>query len=113
MKFVSLFAAVALAQEEETEAAPALARGEACVENPTGCDVGLCCAEGIFKEDVIDGEVSDSFYDNLITICSGDGESEYANDEGEEYWMTCITIDGATKVAASVAAMAVAATMMA
>ena len=109
MKFATVLAAIAIvnAQEEEgaaEEAAPALGAGEDCAENKAGCDAGLCCAEGVYKEDVVDGEVSDNYLDNLITICNGEKESEYENENGEGYWMTCLEVDGAQKLAAAATA---------
>ena len=112
MKFVSVLAAIAIvnAQEEGEEAAattePAakLGTGEACTKETAGnCDAGLCCAEGVFKEDVVDGEVAENYMDNVISVCNGEKESEYENDDGEAYWMTCMEIASGAAYLATVA----------
>ena len=121
MKFFSLLAIVAVAQAQDEEAAEGeaavvaeLESGAPCLDAPSTCAAGLCCAEGIFKEDVIEGEVADSYLDNLITVCTPSKESEYTSDDGEEFWMTCLKIDtGATYVAAGIAAIATSTLMMA
>ena len=56
MKFLTLaaFLAVAVAQDEEA-AVGTIAADADCKENPAGCVAGLCCAEAIYKEDIVDG----------------------------------------------------------
>ena len=118
MKFFALTAlfAVAAAQDEaEGEAVAALAAGEVCLDNVSGCDAGLCCGEGIYKDDVVDGEVQEGFEANMITICNAEGSDEYANADGEEYFFTCMEAaeeGGAKALTVSVAAAATAAYLM-
>ena len=117
MKYLVALLAVAYAQDEAAEgeaAAPGLAADADCKENPAGCDAGLCCAEAIYKEDIVDGQVSDSYTDNLLTICQAEDATEYANPDGEEYCVTCIPLaeGGATKLAAAAATVATALYMM-
>lgn len=120
MKFLALTAlvAVASAQDEEggdAEAAAVLAQGESCADNQAGCDAGLCCGEGIYKDDVVDGEVTEGFEANAIVICNAEATDEYANADGEEYWFSCLEIaaeGNAKALTASVAAFASAAYLM-
>ena len=115
------FAAVVHAQDEEGAAeegaaeegaaeegaAAELETGAACTAN-SECAAGLCCAEGVFKEDVVDGEVSENYRDNVIKVCNGEKETEYANDDGEEYWMACLDdIEGAAAYIAPIASAVV------
>ena len=96
MKFFALAAlfAVAHAQDEEAaadgEAAAAIGAGESCADNRTGCDAGLCCGEGIYKEDVVDGEVAEGYEANAIIICNDETAEDYANADGEEYYFSCL-----------------------
>ena len=41
----------------------------------------------------MDGEVVDSYLDNVIAVCHGEKEGEFKKDTGEEYWVTCFNID--------------------
>ena len=109
MKF-AIIAALALvnAQDEEApaegeaaaEEAPKIAAGEDCKENPTGCDAGLCCAEAVFKEDVVEGEVAENYLDNMKTVCNGEKETEWTDADEQGYWTTCLKVAGAEKLAA-------------
>lgn len=53
------------------------------------CQPGLCCAEGIYKDDVVDGDVSESYMDNMIHVCQKRDEGEFMTEDGEEYWTMC------------------------
>ena len=60
------------------------------------------------EEDVVDGEVSENYRDNVIKVCNGEKETEYANDDGEEYWMACLDdIEGAAAYIAPIASAVV------
>ena len=95
------------AEEGAGEEAASLETGAVCINN-NECAAGLCCAEGVFKEDVVDGEVSENYRDNVISVCNGEKETEFANDDGEEYWMACLAdIEGAAAYIAPIASAAV------
>ena len=57
--------------------------------------------------------MSESYLDNLITVCNPKKDSEYTNDGGEEYWMTCLVIKGAYQLAAGITALATSTYMLA
>merc|ERR1719473_1936002 len=106
MKLLALTAllAIATAQDEEAAAegdATKIASGESCKDNKMGCDEGLCCGEGVYEEDVVDGEVSDNYEENMIIICYDEKGEEYTNDDGEKYYFSCMKMDAATKLAAA------------
>ena len=96
MKFLALTALIAVAQAQdeaaEGEAAAVLAAGESCADNKSGCDAGLCCGEGIYKDDVVDGEVQEGYDANAVIICHDEAADEYANADGEEYYFSCMEV---------------------
>ena len=54
MKFLALTAVIALAAAQ-------LESGEDCSEEGSECAAGLGCGEGVYEDDVIDGEVQASY----------------------------------------------------
>merc|ERR1711939_351206 len=114
MKLLALTALLAIATAQDEEAAgDKIASGESCAENKGGCDEGLCCGEGVYEEDVVDGEVSDNYEENMIIICYEEGGEEYTNDDGEKYYFSCMKDTMATMFAATFAAIATSAFLMA
>merc|ERR1712166_249728 len=109
MKFLALTALIAAA------AAGTLTQGESCAEDNAGCEAGLCCGQGIYKDDVVDGEVKEGYEANAVFVCNAEAADEYANEDGEEYWFSCLetaTEGNAKALTASVAAFATAAYLM-
>ena len=108
---MKLIIAVALLLHHSVNAATAdpLGSGESCADNKSGCDAGLCCGEGIYKDDVVDGEVQEGYEANAVIICHDEAADEYANADGEEYYFSCMEAseEGNAKSLA-VSAMAVA-----
>ena len=57
MKFLALTAFLSVTSAQ-------LARGTVCAQDGVdaeACDVGLCCGEGVFESDVVDGVDSDTY----------------------------------------------------
>ena len=109
MKFATIaFAALVKAQDDAApaEEAASFVSGDPCKKGDV-CGVGLCCADMMLKDDVVDGEISDSYLDNLITVCNAKIDTEYTSGEEEEYWASCLPEAGsASKIAAGFAAIA-------
>merc|ERR1712100_570941 len=97
MKFLAVLALVAVkAQDEEAEA---LEAGADCTEGV--CGEGLCCGTA--------GDASDEEAE-LSTLCGPADGTTVENEDGDELDFACNEVEeGASKLAASVAALATAA----
>merc|ERR1719263_1153803 len=127
MKFAALATiAIVNAQDEaaaEGEAAaeaPVLAFGDACsldAGTHGDCDSaqGLCCMEGIFEEDIVNGEMQEGYLENMISVCNYKNEGEFTQEDTEDkYWTSagCIPVGSyAVKLATAATAVFTAAYM--
>merc|ERR1719263_2750509 len=83
--------------------------GEACENRDSVCEAGLCCGEGVYEDDIVNGQVSTDYKDNMVVICNEENAEEYEDpDNGELYYFTCFKDLGndAFKLFAGVAAAA-------
>ena len=59
MKFLALTALLSVAVAQDEAAVGTLKEGESCADDTAACEAGLCCGEGINKDDMVEGEVTD------------------------------------------------------
>ena len=75
---------------QDKKQTPKFKSGANCKKKEKDCDAGLCCGEGVFKEDVVGGEVKEDYLKNMITVCFDEKSGKYKNKDDEEYWFICI-----------------------